>query len=86
MQCVREFWAVRGLDTTAVDNFAIGADDLVPIFCYVLTKTGAPCLWTQSAYIAEFIDESLVHGEEGYACATLDTALQVLRRLRRPGR
>jgi len=75
--CVHSYWEARGVDVTG-DKYAIGADDLLPILCYILIKANPPCLKSQSAFMNEFINESLAMGEEGYALATLETVLDFI--------
>lgn len=55
-----------------------GADDLLPIFAYVIVKANPPAIRSQTAFLGEFINEMLAMGEEGFAMATLETALDFL--------
>lgn len=55
-----------------------GADDLLPIISYVIIKANPPSMRSQTAFMSEFINEMLAMGEEGYAMATLETALEFL--------
>eukprot|EP00004_Rigifila_ramosa_P002353 TRINITY_DN12450_c0_g1_i1.p1 TRINITY_DN12450_c0_g1~~TRINITY_DN12450_c0_g1_i1.p1 ORF type:complete len:505 (+),score=99.60 TRINITY_DN12450_c0_g1_i1:896-2410(+) len=57
------------------DRLLIGADDLVPLFSFVLVHAQLPFAASESCLLADFITESAVLGEEGYALATFQTAM-----------
>lgn len=52
-----------------------GCDDLLPIMSYVLIKAAPPHVRSQVAYLSEFMNQASGMGLEGYAFATLETAL-----------
>ncbi|GFO41122.1 vps9 domain-containing 1 [Plakobranchus ocellatus] len=54
---------------------SIGADDLLPILCYVVVQSAMPQLASECQAMAEFIQEGYLMGEEGYCLTTLRTAL-----------
>jgi len=44
----------------------------------VIVKANPPAFRAQTAFLGEFINEMLAMGEEGFAMATLETALEFL--------
>eukprot|EP01122_Echinamoeba_exundans_P008549 TRINITY_DN2856_c0_g1_i1.p1 TRINITY_DN2856_c0_g1~~TRINITY_DN2856_c0_g1_i1.p1 ORF type:complete len:513 (+),score=69.16 TRINITY_DN2856_c0_g1_i1:85-1623(+) len=55
--------------------YSLAADDLVPLFCYVVVYANVPDLYSQSAFIERFASDQSGYGESGYALATLQAAL-----------
>jgi hypothetical protein len=56
----------------------LGADDLLPIFCFCLVYSNLPCAFSELAYMNDFILEEDINGEMGYILATLHTSLHVV--------
>ncbi|GFR74392.1 VPS9 domain-containing 1 [Elysia marginata] len=71
-ECVDDFYNSRQGGKKAP---SIGADDLVPILCYVVIRSEMPQLASECQAMAEFIQEGYLMGEEGYCLTTLRTAL-----------
>jgi len=59
----------------------LGADLLLPIFCYIVTISKSENLFAEWAFIEEFINESFIEGEDGYALANLQTVINVINEL-----
>jgi hypothetical protein len=55
--------------------YSLAADDLIPLFCYVVVYSNVSDLYSQSAFIDRFASEQSGYGESGYALATLQAAL-----------
>lgn len=56
----------------------VGADDLLPIFIYVIAKANVRDLYAKFQMMSDLIPEELIKGEGGYALATLETAMNCL--------
>jgi len=80
--CIHSYWQALGVDCNN-DRYSVGADDLLPIFCYIIIRTNPPSLKSQSLFMSEFINEALAMGEEGYSVATLETVIDFLNDLRK---
>jgi len=75
IQCVTDFWEVHGREPI------VGADDLVPIFSYVILKARVPKLFSEMSYIWEFATDTEMKGKYGYGFATFQIGVQVIARL-----
>lgn len=73
MQCVEEFYK-----QTDVEAPSLGADDLLPILCYVVVKSGLPQLVSECQAMERFIHEGYMFGEEGYCLTSFQTAINYL--------
>ena len=69
-QAVDEFWAPHG------KKVIVGADDLVPIFSYVVAMARIPNIYSEMAYTMEFSNESSLRGKYGYSIATLQICVE----------
>ncbi|RYH28900.1 hypothetical protein EON65_10435 [archaeon] len=56
----------------------LGADDLFPIFIYIVVQSKLPALWTLSQEMQQLCDPDHAFSEAGYYLATLQAALQHL--------
>lgn len=56
----------------------LGADDLLPIFIYVVTQCGVSRLLSLKTMLAALIDPSRMLAEAGYCLATLEGAIQYI--------
>lgn len=72
IECIELFWKKYG------KTVIVGADDLVPIFTYIVAKGAVPNMHYEMSYIIEFSNESCVRGKYGYALATLQMAVDNL--------
>jgi hypothetical protein len=77
-QSVADYWKTKGVDVTVSDDFAIGSDDLLPIFEYVVLMSHVPFILSEVMFVEEFLAEHLLSGAEGFVVATLQTALNYL--------
>jgi len=69
-QAVDEFWAPHG------KKVVVGADDLVPIFSYVVALAKVPNIYSEMSYTMEFSNESSLRGKYGYSIATLQICVE----------
>jgi len=75
IQCVTDFWEVHDREPV------VGADDLVPIFSYVILKARVPKLYSEMSYIWEFATDAEMKGKYGYGFATFQIGVEVVARL-----
>jgi hypothetical protein len=59
-------------------NLDLGADDLVPLLCYIVVCAKPSNLFSKANYIVDFSDEDIFTNEMGYAIASLETSLGYL--------
>ncbi|XP_074645295.1 VPS9 domain-containing protein 1-like [Tubulanus polymorphus] len=57
---------------------SIGADDLLPIICYLVNSSGSPFIWSECIALEEFIPQRILYGEEGYCLTSVQTAMGYL--------
>ena len=67
---VDEFWAPKS------KKVIVGADDLVPIFSYVVALAKVPNIYSEMTYALEFSLESSLRGKYGYSIATLQICVE----------
>lgn len=53
---------------------ALCADNLLPLFIYVVVRSGVYSLPAELAYVQDFLGEGLAHGQLGYALVSLQCA------------
>jgi len=75
IQCVSDYW--DPLDREPV----VGADDLVPIFAYVILKAQIPKLFSEMNFIWEFANDMEMNGKYGYGFATFQIGVEAVARL-----
>ena len=75
IQCVSDFWDAHERDPV------VSADDLVPIFSYVILKANVPRLYSEMNFIWEFASDSEMKGKYGYSFATFQIGVEVISRL-----
>ncbi|XP_053401442.1 VPS9 domain-containing protein 1-like [Mercenaria mercenaria] len=73
MHCVEQYYKQR--DTEAP---SLGADDLLPILCYVVVRSGLPQLVSECQAMEKLIHEGYMFGEEGYCLTSFQTAINYL--------
>jgi len=56
----------------------IGADELLPLFNYVIIKSAVPFLYSELSLIADFIDDQNSIGQLGYILVSFQTCLQYI--------
>jgi hypothetical protein len=59
-------------------RFAVGADDFVPLFAYMLLQANIPDLHAQFAFLTIFTEETALIGKWGYLLASLQTGMMVV--------
>jgi hypothetical protein len=75
IQSVGDFW--DRYDREAV----VGADDLVPIFAYVILKARVPKIFSEMNFIWEFATDGEMNGKYGYGFATFQIGIEIISRL-----
>ncbi|VDI20175.1 Hypothetical predicted protein [Mytilus galloprovincialis] len=70
-QCIEDYFKNQKIPS-------IGADDLLPILCYVIIKAGQPQILSECLILEEFIHEGYIMGEEGYCLTSIQTAVGYL--------
>lgn len=56
----------------------IAADELLPLFVFVLVRARVPSLYSQARFVSDFLPKHYALGRHGYSLATLQAALQYL--------
>lgn len=69
VKCIEDFWKNEGR------SIVVGADDLLPIFTYVIAKASVPDLPSEILYINEFSLEKTLKGKYSYALTTFQMAV-----------
>lgn len=57
---------------------ALGADDLLPLFIWVVLRSQCPCLYSNCAYIQAFLSPVRLLGQAGYSLVNLESAIAFL--------
>ena len=80
VECVLRALNLLALDLAAVMPAAeeITADELLPLFVFVLIRARVTKLYSQARFIADFLPRHYALGRHGYSLATLQAALQYL--------
>eukprot|EP01080_Neovahlkampfia_damariscottae_P008928 gene8928-877_t len=60
------------------EDLIVGADDLLPIFTYIIIKSQVQYLYSTLQIIIEISSEEIYIGEGGYCVATLETSLSTI--------
>ena len=60
------------------DKYPVGGDELLPIFTYVVIRSGVKNLNSECAFMELFINDDQARGEMGYILATLQTVIAFL--------
>ncbi|GAM19687.1 hypothetical protein SAMD00019534_028620 [Acytostelium subglobosum LB1] len=71
---IRLFWRAR----KNRPDLTLGADDLLPLFTFVIIKSKIPHMYTESIYLQDFLDDSLSTKIQGYFLVTFQTCLSLL--------
>eukprot|EP01097_Dermamoeba_algensis_P009785 TRINITY_DN7029_c0_g1_i1.p1 TRINITY_DN7029_c0_g1~~TRINITY_DN7029_c0_g1_i1.p1 ORF type:complete len:477 (-),score=85.90 TRINITY_DN7029_c0_g1_i1:22-1278(-) len=66
-----------------ISNIIMSADDLVPIFTYVVIMSGIQFPFSESKMIEDFLPQNSFIGEDGYMLVTFNSALSYACRLNR---
>jgi len=75
IQCVSDYWEPRDREPV------VGADDLVPIFAYVILRAQIPKLFSEMNFIWEFANDHEMNGKFGYGFATFQIGVEAVARL-----
>jgi len=75
IQCVSDFWEPKEREPV------VGADDLVPIFAYVILRAQIPKLFSEMNFIWEFANDHEMNGKFGYGFATFQIGVEAVARL-----
>eukprot|EP01113_Clastostelium_recurvatum_P021700 TRINITY_DN2574_c0_g1_i3.p1 TRINITY_DN2574_c0_g1~~TRINITY_DN2574_c0_g1_i3.p1 ORF type:complete len:788 (-),score=193.88 TRINITY_DN2574_c0_g1_i3:18-2381(-) len=76
-KCVHDHW--RGVHSP--DDLVIGADDLLPIFTFIVIKSGTKNMHSEMEFHKDFMSEMDASGMEGYLMTTLETSLLLIHEL-----
>lgn len=63
-------------------GLALGADDFLPLFVWVLVQSGMVAAEIEAEYMWGLLHPSLLSGEGGYYLTTLSSAVHVLKNFR----
>jgi hypothetical protein len=72
---------VECIKTYHGEDIPVGADDLVPIFIYLIIKANIPDLWCHYKFVEDFTHESIMMGNIGYSLATLQASTEHVKTL-----
>ena len=67
-RCVKDYWKKRGRKEES--SLAVGADDMLPLFVYVLIQAQLPHAYSEKRMMENFVPERLMMGSAGYSMAT----------------
>ncbi|KAG8187791.1 hypothetical protein JTE90_025829 [Oedothorax gibbosus] len=71
--------AICGTSSPTSENQGkLGADDLMPLLCYVIVQSGMPQLGSECYAIEQLFNMKYSFGEEGYALSSFLTALKYI--------
>jgi hypothetical protein len=56
----------------------VGAEELVPILCFVIVKANISSLYSELQLLGDFIEQSAMIGEVGYVLASFQTCVEYL--------
>ncbi|GAM22822.1 hypothetical protein SAMD00019534_059970 [Acytostelium subglobosum LB1] len=74
-EAIKSFWD-RKKDKP--DSLVLGADDLLPLFTFVVIKAKIPNMYSEAMFLQDFIEESLSSKMQGYFLVTFQTCLSLL--------
>ncbi|XP_035212959.1 uncharacterized protein LOC118186899 isoform X2 [Stegodyphus dumicola] len=66
------------IDSVKGSSEKIGADELIPLLCYVIVQSRLPQLFSECHAIEQLYDMKYMFGEEGYALSSFLTALKYI--------
>lgn len=75
IQCVTDFWDQYNREPV------VSADDLVPIFSFVILKAKVPKLYSEMSFLWEFATDTEMKGKFGYGFATFQIGVEVVAKL-----
>jgi len=79
--CVERFHTGQAATSAASTTIAVGAEELVPIFTFVLLKSRLRNPNAEAAFMSEFMSEQMCIDEEGYSLATFLTCVDFVDQL-----
>ncbi|KAL5264280.1 hypothetical protein ACHWQZ_G005396 [Mnemiopsis leidyi] len=72
--CVKDFYLQSGMsEEEATDLSCLGADDLMPISIYIITRAGKPELLSELEFLNNVTNMEDLNGQEGYCLATVQS-------------
>ena len=78
IKAIDDYWRVRDPNKKA-SELAISADQLLPLYSYILARSGDVSIKATMLFIEEFLDPFYIkYGEEAYFFATLNVAVNFL--------
>ena len=60
------------------DKYPVGGDELLPIFTYIVIRSGVKNLISETTFMELFVSDDQARGEMGYILATLQTVIAFL--------
>ncbi|KAL3860222.1 hypothetical protein ACJMK2_010377 [Sinanodonta woodiana] len=75
-QCVQDFH--KATNPNSKQSPDIGADDLLPVLCYIVCRSQLPQIVSECHAIENFVHEGYLLGEEGYCLTSIQTAISFL--------
>lgn len=75
VKCVASFHSFFGRNP---DKYPVGGDELLPIFTYVVIRSGVKNLISEATFMELFANDDQARGEMGYILATLQTVIAFL--------
>ncbi|KFM64261.1 hypothetical protein X975_23765, partial [Stegodyphus mimosarum] len=66
------------IDSVKGSSEKLGADELIPLLCYVIVQSRLPQLFSECHAIEQLYDMKYMFGEEGYALSSFLTALKYI--------
>jgi len=74
-KCISNFWNSR---PSKPNNIVLGADDLLPLFTYVIIKSKVNNLHSEMMFIQDYLDQDLNQTVQGYFLVTFQTCLSLI--------
>jgi len=75
--CITQYYKDSQSDNKQIQ---IGGDDLLPLFAYVVIRSGVPNLYSEYQYMQDFVagEGGCLSGESGYFLVTFGTSLALI--------
>eukprot|EP01114_Cavostelium_apophysatum_P014396 TRINITY_DN3729_c0_g1_i1.p1 TRINITY_DN3729_c0_g1~~TRINITY_DN3729_c0_g1_i1.p1 ORF type:complete len:821 (-),score=192.33 TRINITY_DN3729_c0_g1_i1:68-2530(-) len=75
VESVKEYYEETDMESSKV---VVGGDELLPLFSYVLLKSGVQNMFSEVSFMEVFLNDSTAIEQGGYLIATFQTALSFL--------
>eukprot|EP01133_Synstelium_polycarpum_P005633 gene5633-6502_t len=74
-EAINSFWIDR---KDKPESLVLGADDLLPLFTFVIIKSKLPFMYSESIFLQDYLDDALSTKMQGYFLVTYQTCLSLL--------